>query len=79
MKRNPAKEVKGMVFLLGGLIVICVISSIFGKEKTPEWFFAVMFLFFSMVVVSAAIKHMVNRIEELETKLQINQIEKEAL
>ena len=74
MRKNPVKVVGWMVIILGAAMVSLLMIE---KEKTPEWSLAMLFLFCSMSVVSAAIKQMAKRIDELEKKLENNQTLKE--
>ena len=69
MKKDPVKAVTCMMYLLGILMIATIIFSKLEKKETPEWFFAVFFLFCSMSVIHAAFKHMQKRIEALEEKL----------
>lgn len=78
MKKDPVKAVGVMVIILGIVMVILVFSNSSESGDTPEWFHGVFFLFCSMCVVSAAIKHMAKRIDELEKKLNTNQTEEDA-
>ena len=75
MKKDPVRAVGIMVYLLGIVMVILPIISIFEKKKTPEWILGLIFLFCSMCVVSAAIKHVAKRIDELEKKLEVSKSE----
>ncbi len=75
MKKDPVRVVGVMVYLLGIVMVILPFISIFEKKKTPEWILGLIFLFCSMCVVSAAIKHMAKRIDELEKKLEVSESE----
>ncbi len=74
MRKNPVKVVGWMVIILGAAMVSLLMIE---KKETPEWYIAMLFLFCSMSVVSAAIKHMAKRIDELEKKLENNQTLKE--
>ena len=69
MKKDPVKAVGVMMYLLGALMVATLFFSKFDKKETPEWFFAVFFLFCSVSVIHAAFKHMQKRIDALEEKL----------
>ena len=79
MKDNALKAVNTVTFLLSIMVfVIPVVSKIEGKQM-PEWLWAVLFLTFSMCVVSMTMEHLVCRIKHLEEKLQNKQSEKEVL
>ena len=73
-KRNPIEDVRVMVFFLGVATVAFGIAAFIERDKQDRLLSVVvvltMLLFFSMSYVSAAIKHMVQRIDELEKKLQ---------
>jgi nitrate/nitrite transporter NarK len=76
-KRNPIEDVRVMVFCLGVLLVALLIAGFVEREKQDRllitFMVLTMLLFFSMSRVSAAIKHMVSRIDELEKKLETRQ------
>lgn len=76
-KRNPIEDVKVMVFCLGVVTVALLIAGFVEREKQDRLLVSIMvltmLLFFSMSRVSAAIKHMVQRIDELEKKLKARQ------
>ncbi|MCK4959205.1 MAG: hypothetical protein KAT00_07385 [Planctomycetes bacterium] len=73
-KRNPIENVRVMVFCLGVATVALLIAGFVEREKQDRllstFMVLTMLLFFSMYHVSAAIKHIVKRIDELEKKLQ---------
>lgn len=69
-KDNPVKAVGLMMLVLSILIVTVPIINFVEKEKTPEWFFAVVFLMLSMSVIYPAFKQMEKRITALEEKLK---------
>ena len=76
-KRNPIEDVTVMVFLLGVVTVALIIASFIEREQQDRLLTSLMvltmLLFFSMYRVSAAIKHMVQRIDALEKKLEVRQ------
>ena len=76
MKKDPVRVVGVMVYLLGIMMVIFPFSSIFEKKNGST--IGLIFLFCSMCVVFAAIKHMAKRIDELEKKLEVTKTEKGA-
>ena len=73
MTIDPVKAVTCMMYLLGILMIATIIFSKLEKKETPEWFFAVFFLFCSMSVIHAAFKHMQKRIDALEEQLNEKQ------
>ena len=69
MKKNPVNSVTFMTYLFGIFIVAIPIINLHEKEKTPEWFLPLIFLFCSLSVIHATFKHQQKRIEALEEKL----------
>jgi len=77
MKKDPVKGIRFMLIILGFFVVAIPIISMFEKKKSPEWIFAVLFLFCSMIFIDAAFKHLKKRIEILEEKLNNQNLPKQ--
>jgi cbb3-type cytochrome oxidase subunit 3 len=69
MKKDPVRAVGTMMIILGIFVVAVPVINIFENEKTPEWYFAVVFLMCSLTVIYSAFKHQQRRIDALEEKL----------
>lgn len=69
MKKNPVKAVGAMIVILGIFTVAFPIINIFEKEKTPEWYFAIVVLMSSMTVIYSAFRHQQKRIDMLEEQM----------
>ncbi len=77
INNDPLYSFAFMMYLLIILTVTLPIISKLGKEKVPDWYFAILFLTMAMSIIHAVFKQQQNRIDKLEEKLnQQNQARK---
>lgn len=77
MKDNSLKPINIMTVSLSVMVFVVPVISKIKDKQMPEWLWAVLFLTFSMCMISITMDHIVCRIKYLEEKLQTKQTEKE--